>query len=183
MLKGIIFDLDGTLVDSHYDWNLIRRKLGVKNLPILTYINNLNGVPRNEAIKILETFENQATQKARLKKWTKKIFVFLSDKGIKKAIVTNNSCNNVEYLLNKWNLTFDGIVTRDDGVWKPSGKPLELAIKRINLEKKEVLFIGDSTPDRLAAKDAGISFISVEQNKSTEEIITKIIDRINLPIS
>lgn len=26
MLKGIIFDLDGTLIDSHYDWKLIRKK-------------------------------------------------------------------------------------------------------------------------------------------------------------
>lgn len=174
MIKGIIFDLDGTLIDSHYDWNIIRKKIGVDNIPILTYINNLKGASKKKAINILDVFEKRATRKARLQKGIKKLLTFLSKKGIKKAIVTNNSRENVQYLLWKLKLSFDEVVTRDDGVWKPSGKPLELAIKRLRLEKDEVIFIGNSNPDKLAAQEAGIRFISVNQETGVEELISSI---------
>ena len=174
MLKGIIFDLDGTLIDSHYDWNIVRKKIGVENLPILTYINNLKGASKKEAINKLEVFEKRATRKANLHKGIKKLLTFVSKRNIKKAIVTNNSRKNVEYLLKKWKLSFDEVVTRDDGVWKPSGKPLELAIKRLHLRKCEVIFVGNSNPDRLAAKEADIRFISVGENEGLEEIFTVI---------
>ncbi len=174
MLKGIIFDLDGTLIDSHYEWSLIRKKIGVDNFPILTYINGLKGVLKREAIKTLEVFEKRATYKARLQKGIKKFLAFLLKKGIKKAIVTNNSRKNVEYLLEKWKLSFDAIVTRDDGVWKPSGKPLELVIKKLNLRKDEVIFIGNSNPDRLAAEAAGIKYICISHKKGAEGLIALI---------
>ena len=172
MLKGIIFDLDGTLIDSHYDWKLIRKKIGVNDLPILTYIDGLKGSRKKDALKILEVFESTATRKARLQKGIKELLAFITKRGIKKAIVTNNSRKNVEYLIKKWQLFFDEIVTRNDGVWKPSGKPLELAIEKFNLRKEEIIFVGNSNPDRIAAQRAGIKFICVDENKGMDEIYT-----------
>ena len=174
MLKGVIFDLDGTLIDSLYDWVLIRKKIGVDDLPILSYINNLKGLLKKEAINILESFEKRATRRASLHKGVKELLTFLSEKNIKKAIVTNNSSKNVEYLLKKWKLCFDEIVTRDDGFWKPSGKPLELVIERLHFKKGEVVFVGNSNPDRLAAKEAGIRFIPVDENEGFGEVFTLI---------
>lgn len=176
MAKGIIFDLDGTLIDSQYDWDLIRKRLGVNNLPILSYINNLKGALKREALNILDTFEKRATRKARLRTGIKKFLSLLTEEGIKKAIVTNNSRENVEYLLKKWDLSFDEIVTRDDGVWKPSGEPLELIVKRLNLKKEDVLYIGNSAPDRLAAQEAGIRFILLGKETTTKELISLIKD-------
>jgi phosphoglycolate phosphatase-like HAD superfamily hydrolase len=40
-LKGIIFDLDGTIVDAPYDWALIRAKLGVEGESILAFLERL----------------------------------------------------------------------------------------------------------------------------------------------
>jgi beta-phosphoglucomutase-like phosphatase (HAD superfamily) len=34
-LKGVIFDMDGTVVDVTYDWNQIREELNSQGKPIL----------------------------------------------------------------------------------------------------------------------------------------------------
>jgi len=176
MLKGIIFDLDGTLVNSHYDWKLIRTKIGVGNIPILSYINGLNGTLKKRALRILESFEKTATKNAELNKGVPSLLSYLSKKGIRRAIVTNNSRKNVKYLLRKWDLVFDTIVTRDDGIWKPSGKPLELALERLGLRTEEIVFVGDSNPDRIAAEAADIRFISINDAAGIEAIYSFIED-------
>ena len=172
MYRGIIFDLDGTLIDSYYDWKLIRKKIGVDDLPILTHINNLKEPLRKEAMKILESFEKRATEKARIHRGMKELLNYINKNGIKKAIVTNNSRKNVNYLLKKWKLSFDVIITRDAGIWKPSGIPLKLAVERMKLKKREVIFLGNSIPDRIAAREANIPFISMEEKNEIKEIIS-----------
>jgi HAD superfamily hydrolase (TIGR01549 family) len=162
VLKGVIFDLDGTLIDSQYDWKLIRRKIGVENLPILSHIDNLKGALKEQAIRILESFEKVATKRARLNQGIDTILATINRKGVKKAIVTNNSRKTVEYLIGKWDLVFDFIVTRDDGVWKPSGEPLNMAVEELGLQKDEVVYVGNSEHDRIAAEDAGIEFVSMD---------------------
>lgn len=173
-LRGVIFDLDGTLIDSQYDWNLIRREIGVGDLPILSHINNLKGALKEQAMRVLESFEKVATKRARLNRGMKRLLELIEEKGIKKAIVTNNSRKTVEYLVRKWHLSFDHIVTRDDGVWKPSGEPLERAVAMLCLRKEEVIYVGNSEHDRMAAKDAGIRFISVRAPGGTGKLMAMI---------
>jgi HAD superfamily hydrolase (TIGR01549 family) len=176
MLRGVIFDLDGTLVDTHYDWNLIRKQIGVENLPILSHIHNLKGKLKEQAMRILESFEKHATKRARLNPGIKELLRMLSEKGIKKAIVTNNSRKTVDYLVTKWGLSFDHIVTRDDGVWKPSGKPLELALERLRLGKDEVLYVGNSEHDRIASENAGIRYLSISESGGMEILVSLVGD-------
>jgi phosphoglycolate phosphatase len=172
MLKGIIFDLDGTLIDSFYDWKIIRKKIGVDDLPILTHIHNLKEPLRKEAMKILESFEKRATEKSSIHKGMRELLDYIDNKKIKKAIVTNNSRKNVDYLLDKWKLSFDVIITRDDGIWKPSGTPLLKACEKMKLTKDEVIYVGNSNPDRIAAQEADITFISMEGKKGIKEILS-----------
>ena len=40
-MKGVIFDLDGTIVDVAYDWAQIKADLKTKGKPILSYIQTL----------------------------------------------------------------------------------------------------------------------------------------------
>lgn len=173
-LKGIIFDLDGTLIDSKYDWNHIRREIGVGDLSILSHIYNLKGALRERAMRILESFEEIATKRARLARGMDRVLRVIAEKGMKKAIVTNNSRKTVDYLMHKLALSFDKIVTRDDGVWKPSGDPLDRAVEMLKLEKHEVVYIGNSEHDRIAAEKAGVPFVSVTEADGIEKIIAMI---------
>ena len=40
-LKGVIFDMDGTVVDVPYDWIQIKTDLETQGEPILVYLNSM----------------------------------------------------------------------------------------------------------------------------------------------
>lgn len=160
-LKGAIFDMDGTVVDVPYDWGKIKAELGTQGKPILTYIEDLEEPERSEKWKILERFESVATQKAKLKPGMREFLNLLSMRGVKKALVTNNSRKNVSFLLKKFNLEFDCVISRERGLWKPSGAPIRVALRELRLNKEECFVVGDSHFDVRAAEEAGIPLIFI----------------------
>jgi HAD superfamily hydrolase (TIGR01509 family) len=161
MIKGILFDMDGTVVDVPYDWKRIKQELQTKGEPILSHIQNLEEPERSEKWKILERYEEEATARATLKEGMEKFLVFLKEKGIKTALVTNNSRKNVDFLLNKFRLRFDLVLSREAGLWKPSGAPFLFVLENLGLEKEECCVVGDSHFDVKAAGDAGIKRVFI----------------------
>lgn len=160
-LRGAIFDMDGTVVDVQYDWGKIKEKLETQGKPILMYLENLEEPERSKKWKVLERFEYDSTQKAKLKPGMREFLDVLSKKGIKKALVTNNSQKNVSFLLKKFNLEFDCVISRERGLWKPSGAPFLAVLKELGLRKEECCVVGDSHFDVRAAQEAGIPYIFI----------------------
>ncbi len=160
-LKGVIFDMDGTVVDVTYDWDKIRTELNTQGKPILVYLNSLKEPEKSEKWKVLEKYEREATEKARLKPGMRRFLDILNQKGIKKALVTNNSQKNVSFLLEKFNLEFDCVISRESGLWKPSGTPFQAVLEKLGLEKEECCVAGDSHFDIKAAEEAGISNVFI----------------------
>lgn len=154
--KGVIFDMDGTVVDVPYDWNKIKAELKTQGKPILVYLRSLEEPEKSEKWKVLEKYEDEATRKAELKQGMRKFLDVLSKKGVKRALVTNNSQKNVSFLLRKFNLEFDCVLSRESGLWKPSGAPFIEALKKIGLRREECCVVGDSHFDIKAANEAGI---------------------------
>jgi len=167
-IKGVIFDMDGTVVEVSYDWNLIKGELNTQGKPILYFLRNLKEPEKSKKWKILEKYEEQATRTAVLKQGMREFLCFLSQKKIKIALVTNNSRKNVNYLLSKFKLSFDCIITRESGLWKPSGAPFVAVMRKLRLRREECCVIGDSHFDIQAAKEAGISKIFI-LNKDKEK--------------
>ena len=155
-LKGVIFDMDGTVVDVPYDWNRIKAELRTQGKPILVYLKSLKEPEKSEKWRVLEKYEEEATMKAELKRGMREFLNLLREKGIKNALVTNNSQKNVSFLLKKFNLEFDCIISRESGLWKPSGAPFLAALKKLGLKKEECCVVGDSHFDVKAANEAGI---------------------------
>lgn len=160
-LKGAIFDMDGTLVDVPYDWKKIKEELNTQGKPILFYIQGLPEPEKSQKWKQLEDYEKQATKKAVLKDGIPEFLAFLKKKGLKVALVTNNSSKNVLYLLDKFNLAFDIVLSRESGLWKPSGAPFNAVLRELKLKKEECCVIGDTFFDIEAAKDVGIDKVFV----------------------
>jgi HAD superfamily hydrolase (TIGR01549 family) len=160
-LKGAIFDMDGTLVDAPYDWKNIKKELNTQGKPILTYIQALAEPKKTQKWKQLENFEMEATKKAVLKKGIPAFLTFLKEKSIKVALVTNNSRKNVRYLLQKFDLEFDLVLSRESGLWKPSGAPFSAVLKELRLNKEETCVIGDTFFDIEAAADVGIKRVFI----------------------
>jgi HAD superfamily hydrolase (TIGR01549 family) len=160
-LKGAIFDMDGTLVDAPYDWKYIKEKLNTRGKPILTYIQALEEPEKTQKWKQLENFEKDATEKAILKEGIREFLDFLKKKGLNVALVTNNSKENVQYLLHKFDLVFDLVLSRESGLWKPSGAPFNAVLKELKLKREECCVIGDTFFDIEAAKDVGIEQVFI----------------------
>jgi HAD superfamily hydrolase (TIGR01549 family) len=160
-LKGAIFDMDGTLVDAPYDWKYIKEELNTKGKPILSHIQGLSEPEKTRKWKQLEGFEKKATKKAVLKKGIPEFLTYLKDRDLKVALVTNNSRENVQYLLLKFDLTFDLVLSRESGLWKPSGAPFSAVLKKLGLRIEECCVIGDTFFDIEAAKDVGITNIFI----------------------
>ncbi len=158
-LRGVIFDLDGTVVENDYDWPRIKEELGTSGEPILTYLEGLDEPERTRKWGILECHEAVQTGQARLRKGMKELLEFLAEKGVFSALVTNNSEANTTFLLNRFELAFDCVITRESGLWKPSGAPFLEVMEKLGLEPGECCVLGDTRFDILAALDAGIGII------------------------
>jgi HAD superfamily hydrolase (TIGR01549 family) len=155
-LKGIIFDLDGTIVDVPYDWRRIRTRLGARGESIIGYLNGLQEPERSAKWLVLKRYEDRATRRARLRRGIRPLLHRLALAGIKTALVSNNSRENVQFMLRKFRLTFDLVLSRDSGYWKPSGAPFVFALRRLRLARRDAAVVGDSSFDVLAASEAGI---------------------------
>ena len=160
-ILGVLFDMDGTLFIVPYDWARIRADLGSAETSILTHLGSLEEPERSRKWAILEAHEAQATRRARLRPGVPRLLKKLGEKGIRTALVTNNSRKNTDILLGRFGLAFDLVMTRDDGLWKPSGAPLVAAMARMGLLPVDCLAVGDSHFDVRAAREAGIPRIFV----------------------
>jgi len=158
-IKGVIFDLDGTVVENSYDWPRIKEELDAGATPILTYLDSLEEPERTRKWAVLETHEAEQTEAAVLREGVRGLLELLRGQGIAAALVTNNSRKNVDFLLNKFGLVFDCVITRESGLWKPSGAPFLEVLERLGLEPGDCCVVGDTRFDVLAAIDAGIGAI------------------------
>lgn len=167
-IKGVIFDMDGTVVNVSYDWQKIKEELETGGKPILTHIRELSEPERSRKWRILERHERTATDRATLKEGIQEFLIFLKKKGLKTALVSNNSRRNVEYLLNKFRLKFDLVLSREKGLWKPSGAPFLFVLQNFRMNKDDICVVGDSHFDVKAAEEAGIKtvFLLVEDKKN-----------------
>lgn len=159
--KCFIFDMDGTLFDTEYDWVRIKEELNTQGKPILSYLKSLKEPEKSLKWGILEKHEKKATRNAVLKKGILEYLNFLRERAILQALVTNNSMENVEFLLSKFNLKFDFVISRERGLWKPSGGPFLEVMKKLKVKRQECCVIGDSHFDILAANEAGIECIFI----------------------
>ncbi|MCX6562588.1 MAG: HAD-IA family hydrolase [Candidatus Aminicenantes bacterium] len=160
-LRGALFDMDGTVVDVPYDWARIKADLGTEDVPILSYLSGLAEPERSWKWAILRRYEDEATERAVLKRGMRRFLGFLESRGIRTALITNNSRRNTDILLNRFQLAFDLVMTRESGLWKPSGAPLAAAMKDLGLAKNACCAIGDSHFDIRAAEEAGVPRIFI----------------------
>jgi len=163
-IEAVVFDMDGTLVDSEYDWPAIRKQLDVTGPSIIDSVNALPEDERRVRWGELEAIEAAATRDARLHDGADDLLRLLADRRVQTALVTNNTDENTRELLTRFGLSFDVVLTRDSGLWKPSGAPLVEASRRLGVAPERCLAVGDSHYDIIAARDAGLAKVCLLHN-------------------
>ncbi|MEK6705870.1 MAG: HAD-IA family hydrolase [Bdellovibrionota bacterium] len=174
MLKGIIFDLDGTLVDSlsvTFDaFNYAITKHGGQkqtNEQIMSYFgpgekeifSKIVGA-RNaaQAYKDCWSYLDTNLDNVPLHNGIGELLNYFKENNIPASVVTGRSWNTTETILKHHGLLerFVTIVTNDHVNFpKPSPEGLFLALKTMNLQPEQAMYIGDSPVDIQAARSAG----------------------------
>lgn len=178
MYKGIIFDLDGTIIDTREDLalaiNLMRKDYG---LPAFA-VEKVAGYVGNGARKLVERSlaETEINIDEALQKYKNHYSEHLTDntysyngavetleklnaKGLRCAILTNKPEEPTLEILTRMNLArfFDPIFGSDSTPFlKPDPGALNLIVKRWNIPKENLLMVGDNYTDIHVAKNAGI---------------------------
>lgn len=161
----IIFDMDGTIFTSNVNWRSVKEKLNVNNTTILKKLYNGSDVDK-AGLRYLEDIEEKNTVEAEPVPGSEDFIDEVKRRGIKSSLVTNNSRKNAEYLLNKFNLSFDMVITRDDNMWKPSPVAFKFSMKKFGVNPQNTISIGDSDLDISASINSDISDIYIIRNSN-----------------
>ena len=172
MLRGIIFDMDGTITKPNVDFAAIEREIGAKVGFIIDYAEKSSPEERTRALSILERHEAQAAEESELNEGVLEMLEFLSKKKLKKAILTRTSRKSVETVLRKHNLRFEYIVSREDAKPKPAPDPIFLLSKQMDIHTDHLLMVGDYKYDIMCGKAAGTRTVLLRYEEYVETEVT-----------
>jgi HAD superfamily hydrolase (TIGR01509 family) len=160
-LRAVLFDMDGTVFDSHLDWIELRRLMGLRpdGRPILAQLEGTPEAERSRCLAILHAAEREGAERGELIPGARELLVALRERGVSCVLVTNNSRESTETVLARHPLPFDLVMTRDDGAMKPDPEAFRLPLTRLGVRPDDALAIGDTHLDAVAAHQAGIAEI------------------------
>lgn len=184
MYKLVIFDLDGTLLDTLEDLaDNANEMLRTKGYPersveeIRQFVGNgmKNLVERCLPYKVSEKeFQFcydlfRTLYSANMQNKTKPYEGIIScleklkEKGIKSVVVSNKNDDAVKKLCSDYfgNLVFTAYGRKDEIPAKPDPAMVDITVKEMNVSKNECVFVGDSDTDILTARNAGIKSVGV----------------------
>jgi HAD superfamily hydrolase (TIGR01509 family) len=157
MLRGVIFDLDGTLVDTGLDFHLIRREMGLpQGVPILEALAAAADDGHAERRwAILADHEARGVERATLYPGVLEFFEELERRTVKRAVLTRNSRTSAVATLARFDIEVHLIHAREDGPVKPDPAGIWRICEHWGLEPRECAMIGDYRFDIEAGRAAG----------------------------
>ena len=192
-IKLVIFDIDGTLVNTYSaiqkSINYAMKKTGYPLRDYLTIRRAVGGGDKN----LLEQFVNikdlkkalflyRRDQKIALLKYStlmpnaRSVLRYLKDKNYKLAIASNRPTRFAKILIQHLNIAqyFDYTLCADKlRFGKPHAEILLKIIQRLRVKITQSLYVGDMSIDAQAGKRAGVKTIIVATGSSTISEIKK----------
>ena len=198
MIKAIIFDFWGTLVENGVNSSPLKQVMSIMHLDNLPFSAFVASFERSFMTKryesLAEGFEitcknfdiryNQRVIDDLIGLWNKnrllakpfpetiKVLEELKAKGLKLALISNTDAFSIEPLLEKYGMSkyFDAIVmSYKTGILKTDKKSFEIILKELGIEKEEVIMVGDSLQSDIAgAQNAGIKGVLVDRRNMRE---------------
>ncbi len=196
-IKAILFDLDGTLIDSekfHFDcWNGFLAQYNVK-LDLQDWLNNYAGIPLPQNAKAivdkysietdLESFISKREQitvdgfkktAIELMPFALDFIQFFYNKGLTLAVVTASPRADVEAVFDRNGLRkyFSLFITRTDvSKSKPDPESYDLCVERLAIPKDQCIVLEDTLNGVKAAVAAGITCFAVQSNTNAHQSLS-----------
>lgn len=183
MIKGIIFDVDGTTLDTLDDiYESFNKALELFHMPLQTKDQVRMGVGRGFKVLIDKCTPEGTDEKTKEEflpvysgiyaenyknktlpyKGIPELLKALHEKGIRLAINSNKGDAYVKGLIEKNfpDIPFTEVMGAREGIaHKPDPQGTDMIIDEMGLNKEEILYIGDSDVDIMTAKNAGVRSI------------------------
>ena len=188
-IEVVIFDLDGTLIDSELRSEDAKRDF-LRNLRdrgidpgrvsprrpaeiIITYLERYRSADRRFLMRVLEEsfepYEAEAAEKARLKPGVGEVLERLKAIGCRLGLASNNSRRSIERILRKFDLErlFSAVVSRNDvRRLKPHEEPILKVLKILGSTPWKALYVGDTIIDVIAGRRAGVHVATIADGGS-----------------
>ena len=200
MYKSIIFDMDGTLLDSSYAMtcsvNHVREQLGLEpvekefleyhiNKPDEDLPMKFYGVKEYQPLHhdlFKEHYLKSSTLHVKPYDGVHELLTFLKSTGATLSVATNASDFFVFHMLEQSNMTdfFTHIIGANNvEKRKPYPDMIELLIDATSVGKKETILVGDSVKDEGAATNANTDFAFADWGYGTTKTAKRRFENID----
>ena len=185
IVKTILFDLDGTVVDSlqlfimcaeklaeEYNQSKIEYDDSMRHLPLREILAKKVNVPFYKIPKVVKEMKlliNETITDVKAFKGIIPVMRKLSKKH-KIAIVTSNSKKATDIIIKKFGINFLEFVEADISLFGKSNA-IKKIIKKRKLNKNNLIYVGDEVRDIEACKKIGIQIISVTWGFNSEKVL------------
>lgn len=186
-VRGVIFDMDGTLTEPVLDFVKMRKRVGLalgRDIGRGDMLGEVNKEPsetrREAALLAIKEVEREGHEKMKLARDVNRVCAFLDDRNIPRAILTRNSKESLDYFHNRLpNIPeFHPAVSRDCG-FPP--KPYPDALQHIcqdvwGIPTSDVIMIGDSAKDDVrAGRRAGAITVLLGDETKREDLTDEFV--------
>jgi HAD superfamily hydrolase (TIGR01549 family) len=163
MIKAVVFDLDGTLANVPIDYEKLfeefRKIMNTDKVrPLANTVSKVNKITRKRVFKAWDAAEFTASKRITFNE--EGIEVYRKFRDEPKALVTMQGKKLVEIALKKAGFAFKCIITREDTLNR--GEQLKKAAECLDVQYKDMLFVGNTNNDSKAAEKLSCQFHKIE---------------------
>lgn len=161
-LRGVVFDMDGTLTVPVIDFAAMYRdvlgeeeyiSIKAKNpsgIDILHHIETWEGDRQRRAYQVIAEYEKKGLDSLEIMPGAAELCGLLDTKRLRRGLITRNVKEAVDIFHSRFGLSFHPALSREFRPYKPDPAPLLHICSTWGVEPHEVMMIGDSLKDDVA---------------------------------